>query len=306
MDKFKPDLPVASDSLETQKLKLEVIQLRKQARWQLTPVITALISVAGLLVSVLLFGSQQASEEEKNRVARELERRATLQNQISSATDEILRFPSDPKLTISRVAFLLANIQSMLDSPVSPTSLDSQDSPARKLADVLPDFEKHLTRSLVILVRDECDLDRNARDAGVARAISQYWPGYSDYLLKKPMEELNWILWKYTKALDKFQHQNPGYLESFVPTEHSIEPGARYKGLPDEDLRWGHLVDLSDGFKEHLKIICDETLKADVVALRQGRFEEFQTALSNPIVSKFLLKGKTDKQFCEANPRKEK
>jgi hypothetical protein len=286
-------------------LKLEIIELRKKTRWQLTPAITALISVAGLVVSVLLFGWQQASEQDKNRVARELERRATLQNQISLETDEILRFPGDPKLTISRVAFLLADIQSMLDSPISQTSVDPQDRP-RKLADVLADYQDHLTRSLVFLVRDECDLSRKARDAGLARAISQYWPAYPDYLAENPMEELNWVLWKYTKALEKFQHQNPGYLESFVPTEHAIEPGRRYKRRQDEDLRYGHLIDLSDGFKEHLKILCREPQTEDAKALRQGRFEEFQTNLSNPIVSDFLLKAKTDKKFCEGVLRKER
>ena len=306
MAKFKPAQPSVLDPLEIQKLKLEIIELRKKTRWQLTPAITTLIAVAGLVISVLLFGWQQASEQEKNRVAVELERRASLQNQISSETDEILRFPSDPKLTISRVAFLLADIQFMLDSPIRPISVDPQDRPVGKLADVLPYYKDHLTRSLAILVRDECDLSRKARDAGIARAISEYWPGYADYLAENQMEELNWILWKYTKALEKFDRQNPGYLNSFVATEHAIQPARRYRRRQDEDLRYGHLVDLSDGFKGHLQILCREPQTEDAKALRKGRFEEFLTSVSNPIVSDFLLKAKTDEEFCEGVRRKEK
>lgn len=255
---------------------------------------------------MLVFGWQQAAEQEKNRVAGELERRATLQNRISSATDEILRFPGDPKLTVSRVAFLLADIQSMLDSPISKISVDPQDKRPQKLADVVGDYPKHLARSLVILVRDECDLSRNARDAGVARAIAQFWPRYSDYLAENPLQGLNWILWKYTKAVEKFHQENPGYVESFVPTDHAIKPGLRYIGREDEDLRYGHLVDLSDGFAEHLKILCREPQLDEVKALRRGRFDEFHTALSNPIVSDFLLNAKTDQEFCERALRKEK
>jgi hypothetical protein len=306
MDEFKPHRPKTSDSLADQKLKLEIIELQKRTRWQLTPVITALISVAGLVVSVILFGSQQAAEQEKNRIARELERRTALQNQISSEIDEILRFPGDPKVTISRVAFLLADIQSMLDSPITPISVDPKENPPAKLADVLPKYDDHLTRSLVFLVRDECDLSRKARDASVARAVSQYWTRYADYLAPKPMEALNYILWKYTKALGKFHDENPGYLESFAKTQFAIEPGARYQRQPNEDLRYGHLVDLSDGFKEHLKILCKEPQAQDAKDLRKGRFEEFQINLSNPIVSDFLLKAKNDNEFCEGVVRKEK
>jgi len=303
MAKFVPAPPSESDSLEIQKLKLEIVELRKKVRWQLTPAITALISVAGLLVSVWLFGQQQAA----NRVAGELERRAALQNRISSEADEILRFPGDPKLTISRVAFLLADIQSVLDSPVNPISVDPKDKQPLRLADALPDeYRDHLTRSLVILVRDECDLSSKPRDAGVARAIYKYWPDYKEYLGKESMGALNYVLWKHTQAVEKFHRQNPGYFESFVSTkEKGIEPGPPFKGRPDEETRWGHLVDLSDGFKDHLKIVCLETKQLDVIEMRQGRFKDFQTNLSKPIVSDFLLEGKTDKESCENILKKE-
>jgi len=306
MASFKPDQPSASDSPETQKLRLEIIELRKKTRWQLAPIITALISISGLILSVLLFGWQQSAEQEKNRAARELERRTALQNRISSETDEILRFPGDPKLTISRVAFLLADVQSMLDSPINRIMTDPPLKPDAKFADALPEYNQHLTRSLVILVKDECDLSGNARDAGVVRVISQNWPTYQDYLVGNPMEDLNYVLWKYTQAVEKFHQENPGYLESFRPTEEAIEPGSKYKSQENEYLRWGHVLDLSDGFKEHLKILCRPPQTEETNTMRHGRFNDFKTGLANPIVSNFLLKAKDDKEFCEVVLKKEK
>lgn len=260
------------------------------------PAITALISVAGLVVSVLLFGYQQANEQEKNRAARELERRTTLQNQIHGDTDEILRFTGDSKLSVSRVDFLLSDIQTVLNSRINQS---------QRLVDALaadnesPGYKERLTRSLVSLVRDDCDFVRHSRDVELANAVVGYWPEYSDYLAKDPnFERLNYILWEYTQALHGLHDQNPGYLESFY-LDKDGEPDTRYKKRKDEHLLYNHLIDIADGFKMHLKILCKENLGETATKVGKPRLKEFETGLSNPVLSTKLMKDDINNESCK-------
>lgn len=304
-----PPPPNLLSAKQVEKLELEIASLQKKKRWwetltQFLPVLTALISVAGLVTSVLIFGRQQSTEQEKNRTARELERRTTLQNKISSDTDEILRFTGDPKLTVARVAFLLADIQTILDSPINHTALDPADNKNKKLADVLPGYKDNLTRSLVILVRDDCDFRRRSRDALLANVVVAYWSDYSDYLAKnqKNLDKLSYILWEYAKALERFHDQNPGYLESFYLEGDGILPSPRYARKENEDLLFNHLIDLTDGFRMHLKILCKETMGEKAKELKRTSLEEFQTRLSNPVLSNYLLESELNGTSCKPPP----
>jgi hypothetical protein len=302
MSKFKPDRPSSTDSLQVKKSKLEIIDLWKKTRWFATPTITALISVAGLVISVIVFGSQQRSEQDKNRLARDLERRTSLQNQIRGDTEEILRFTGDPKLSVSRAAFLLSDIQTVLNSPIN----DDQ-----KLVDVLPaykegpddkdvmGYKESLTRSLVTLVRDDCDFVRHARDVELANAVVAYWPDYSTYLTKDPnLERLDYILWEYTQALQSVRDQNPGYLRSFYLNKDK-ELDTEYGKRRNEHLLYNHLIDIADGFKMHLRILCKEGLGD--IAQQKGkiRLKEFETGLLNPIVSDELIKKEINRDTCK-------
>lgn len=264
------------------------------------PVITALISVTGLVVSVIIFGYQQSIEQEKNRTARELERRTTLQNQIRGDIDEILRFTGDSKLSVSRAAFLLADIQTTLDSPINRTSLDPADKENKKLADVLHGYKDSLNRSLAILVKDDCDFTRHSRDAGLANAVVAYWHDYPDYLAKESedFDKLNYILWKYVKALQTLHDRNPGYLESFYVDKNGLWPGRRFAKRINQDLLYRRLIGLTDGFRMHLAILCKDGLRENAKELRTARLEEFQTSLSNPVLSHALLSEELQNKSC--------
>lgn len=282
--KPKPSAP--GESLSDQKLRLEIINLGKKNKRQFMPAITALISVSGLLVSVLLFGSQQAAEQEKNRTARELERSTALQNQMRSDTDEVLRFTGDPKLSVSRVAFLLSDIQTVLDSPVNE----------KQLAVAFPKYKETLTRSLAVLVKDDCDFSAHPRDVELANAVATYWSEYSVYLSKesKTFAKLDYILYKYERALQTLEGQNSGYLKSIHLDKDGLEPGPKYARRKDEHAVYSYFLYIADGFKKHLAILKD--IGKDGEQLKQTHLEEFEGYLCNRAVSQYLL----GRDFIEA------
>jgi hypothetical protein len=300
MSKFKPDPPLQGDPLDLKKLKLEIIELNKKTRWQLMPAVTALISVLGLIVGVLIFGLQQASEQEKNRVAQALERRTALQNRVSSATDEILRFTGDPKVTVSRVSFLLADIQTNLDSPINRTDLDPPE--CKTLADCLPEYKKSLTLSLILMVKNDCDFTKHSRDVGFANAVVYYFDDYSTRLSKESenFDALDYILWQYIKALESLNNRYPGYLKSFYMKDDRLERNGKHgKRVKNDDSVYSHFMDITGGFTKHLEILCRENLGAKAREVRKSRLEEFRTALSNPALVKFLLESEINDTKCD-------
>src|SRR5207237_4242426 len=78
--------------------------------------------------------------------------------------------------------------------------------------DLFPDYERALTESLVILVRDDYDFTKNPRDVSLANAIVDHWSDYKTYLKDEP-KDLDYILYKYTDALQDLRDHNPGYME---------------------------------------------------------------------------------------------
>jgi hypothetical protein len=305
--------PASSRAERVEKLRRKTKRLRKRKRCKtlamLMPIITTLVGVAGFFFTVYVFEKQRTAQEEKDRTSRELERRTALKNQISSETDEILRFTGDPKLTVARVAFLLANIQTTLDSPINRTPLDPAENECKKLADVLPKYKDSLTLSLVTMVKNDCDFTRHSRDVELADAVVYYWDDYSTYLTKesKDFDGLDYILWQYIKALESLNDQHPGYLKSFYVKDDRLERHRKYsQRVSNDDSIYSHFMDITEGFKAHLQILCKENLGEKARNVRKIRLGEFRTDLSNPGLVNNLLESEVNDTNCDPSVRKEK
>src|SRR5436853_6575438 len=143
------------------KLDLEIESLEIKNRWetraQLMPLMTTLLAIAAFMFTVIQFQCARASEQQKERTSRETEQQkdrniraaeqlSRCQNQLRTDSDELIKSTQEQRQTSSGVLFLLENVTAALACKVNEN---------QKLSDLFPDYERALTESLVILVRDD-------------------------------------------------------------------------------------------------------------------------------------------------------
>jgi hypothetical protein len=268
---------------QVEKLELEIKSLESQKRWEdigrVMPIIATLIGASGFFFTVFVFTSTQKIELEKDRKSRDVEQKAKLQNQIRGDADELLHFTGDPKLAVSRAVFLLEDMNTVLDTELGN---------GQKMADEFRGYRRSLSESLMVLVRDDCDFNKNPRDVGLADAIASHWADYSDYLREKDFIQLEYILSKYIGSLQRFRAAYPGYLESMAADdEGGYKPGPKYENRSDQELLYSQFADLRDGIRLHLEILT----KGDEGAskLKKTYVVEFERALCNPVLAKDTL-----------------
>ena len=272
-------------SLEVRKLREEIKSLQKKNRWetiaQLMPIMATILGVAGLFLTVFQFESQRASEQRKDRVTREVDQRAKFQNQIRTDIDEVLKFTRDEKQTVSRVAFLLEDIKTVMGSYVNES---------QKVADIFPGYERRLTESLLLLVRDDCDFTKNPRDVGLANVVLGRWDDYSNYLREEP-GKLHYILYAYTRALQSLRDQNPGYFENMrLDKERNVYIVSReYERQTNEPILYNRFIDIADGFKKHLELLGKGSLSEEAERIKGNSIRAFQAALCNRTITEHIL-----------------
>jgi hypothetical protein len=232
--------------LEEEKLKLEIVELRKKNKWWAQPIfatgVGVIVGVLGLFLTVVQFESQRTSEQDRTIIEQQRDRTIRFQNQIRADIDEILRFTRDQTQTVSRVSFLLEDIKTVMQSQVN----DKQ-----KVSDLFPGYERRLSESLVFLVRDDCDFTRNPRDVELANMVVGRWYDYSAYLKEDP-EKFDYILYEYIRALEYLRQQNPGYFDdmslSEEKTDYIVTP--RYQRQKNESILYSHFLDIVDGVQD--------------------------------------------------------
>jgi hypothetical protein len=278
-------------SKQEEKLDLEIENLRKKNRWD-KPIIATLLGIAGFFFTVLQFQCDRNHELEKDRVSRadaqrkdlaskEVEQTTRLQNQLRMDIDEILRSAHDEGQTAARVLFLLEDMKTVLKSKVNET---------RKFSDVFREYERGLTESMAILVRDDYDFTKNPTDVSRANVVCEHWADYSDYLRGDP-KKFDYILFKYTQALQNFRDQNPGYLECLKLNQEikQVEVCRKYERQKNEHILYDHFTNIVAGFKKHIEIFDKEVLSEADKKRREKVLLDFQEALCNPVVSKHFL-----------------
>ncbi len=287
-----PDLLTAR---QVDKLELEISGLRTKSDWdnvtQLMPIIATLMGVLGFAFTVFVFVSQYRTEQEKDRTSREAEYKANLQKQIRADADELLRFTGDPKLTLARTAFLLRDMDTVLN-----TKLNNEQTIDREFKG----YRRSLTRSLMILVRDDCDFNNNPKDVGLANQIARTWTDYSTYLREEPdLNQLDHILFKYIEALKKYRRSHPGYLESITLKGDAYEVGPMYRQQNEEQPRYTHFIDLRDGVKIHLDFLDDVQQVEKAKLMKTDYIKDFVGALCNPAIAKDFLGNDYTEQPCQ-------
>jgi len=256
-----PQQSLAAAQLE--KLNLEIDALRNKKNWQellvkVTPLLSVLIAVSGLLFG----GYQYYSQQEKARRNERTEQQLRIQTQIRDNLNHVVSFPGDQKETISTIAFCLEDLKRLKNVLADTGQGQSAD-----------DRDFGITPVLTAVISEDCDFNKD-RDVLLAFAVPEHWADYEEYLKKHPAS-LKTILAKYTDALGELQIKAPSYVSQLTLNDDQsewIEP----KGMSSshgELLR--HLEDLVNGFDDHLKMLEKDS------PLRAGYVKAFQVATCN-------------------------
>ena len=271
--------PKSADSLarkQEEKLTLEIDDLRKRNRW--SPIVATLLGVVGFFFTVFQFQCQRRSEQQRDRVSKEVEQLARFQNQTRADFDEILRSPHEEGPSAARVLFLVEDMKAVMESKVNDT---------QKFTDKFPNYERGLTKGLAILIRDDYDFSHKPRDVSRANVVSEHWSDYSKYL-REDARTLDYIVYKYTQALQNFRDRNIGYVECLTvdPETQQVVVCRKYERQENDQVVYDYFADLIKGFKQHIELVGSNPL-TEVTRKRKNKILlDFQEAICNPVVSK--------------------
>lgn len=212
------------------------------------PLITTLVAVAGLWFGVVKFFGEQ-------RQVRTLRS----EGQIRANTDQILSFPKNELLSVSRVLFLLAEL--------------------RDLVQRVPEKKQEITNILGELIQHS-DFDK-LRDIRLSVTVFEHWPEYLQKIRTNPRAQ-KLVTYKYYQAFRHLHEEDPGYFETLNLDPNSgfvVGPG----GYTEESifLRFERLV---WGFSLYLKAI-----KANPPAWEHA-IQRFNAALRNEHLTEMLFK----------------
>jgi hypothetical protein len=274
------DAKLATDDLERslkvaqlQKLELEIKGLRRystvpETLVKLTPLLSVLIAVGGLLWGIYQYhqqqGEAQAHEEIGQRIQLEAQRRSDL--------DQIVRFPSNKTETLSRTKFLLKDLNTLLQ--LQERSLKSSN-------DLNEGSVREVSKILYDVVNDDCDLDTK-RDADFAGAIVDSWDDYKKYIQENPAL-LSELISKHCDSLSNLHSRIPRYVGriTYDPSQRIyIEPP---RTTDTEQSYFRHFVALVLSAKTHLDLL-DQNSK-----LRQDLVRDFQASTCNEKLTKELF-----------------
>lgn len=260
--------------LELQKLQLEIVGLRNKNKWEdslarYVPIVTVLITLIALLLNSAQFQRQQNLQQAKSLVEQQKDRGLRVQHQIRADTEQLLQFTSDEKISVSHVSFLLEDLKAVTGQ-------------AGQEGGVLQSNEKEIvTNSLINTIHYDCDFINKPRDVYFATTVINHWDDYSKRLTQTP-NELDYVLYKYIRALRELHSKDPRYFERI---EYNKAAGRYVVGLENvsEEKQFQHYGDLVIGFKRHLLLAREGS------DLMKEYVNDFKDALHNAVLTEQLF-----------------
>ena len=249
------------EAAQLEKLNLEILALRKRTAWrdtllQFLPAVTMLLALSGFFYGIY----QSTKTEQKARIAEQTSQKIRIQDQIRSDLDEIVRFPTDTKQTVSRVSFLLGDLDKLMNT---------------KLGDVeaVPKEERRRTSDIFAnLISNDTDL-KERRNVGLAGAMLTCWDDYKAYLESNPKNLLMNILANHFDALEELRKEAPAYFTQLKYRDQTKAEFDEPKGVPVPN-QVRHFEDLILGYSEYLSLVKDPNSRHFVI-------KNFQIATCN-------------------------
>ena len=242
------------EQLELKKLRLEIesLQGRNAKGMRLLPfmpLITTLVAVAGLWFGVVRF----FGEQRQVRILRS-------EGQIRTNIDQILSFPNNEQLSVSRVLFLLADLRDLVQRD--------------------PEEIQKITNILAELIQ-QSDFDK-LRDIRLSVTVFEQWPEYLQKIRTDPVAQ-NRVTYKYYQAFRHLHDEDPEYFETLNLDANSnfvVGPGGY-----TEESRFLRFERLFWSFSWYLK-----TIKANPPAWEQA-IKRFSEAIRNEHLTEKLRRG---------------
>ena len=226
---------------ELRKLELEVAELERGSKLEsrigrFVPIITAVISIAGFILGVIIFGNEQS----KGRQAREDDRKSRELNDYRTGYEQLLLFSSNDKLTIARVLALKQDLDALKES-IYLTDKQKEDQ------------EQRLAGSICNLISRDFDF-MQPRHVTFDIAALQNWPEYQTGLIAtlnpktgKTVNEA--IIEKYLHVIRELETDDGGVFKNVDLADDAADPEIFLK----EPQR-----SVINGFACHLNLLPEE------------------------------------------------
>jgi hypothetical protein len=268
---------------ELQKLNLEIEHLRNKSKWSdriapFTNLLSIIIAVFGFLFGIYQFQKQQQAmnqqlifEQEKHRLALDREHETKLQDQIRSDVEQLLQFPKEKDLTLSKVAFLLSDLKNGIENKYRGRA---------DAATATKETVREISTMLSMAVVNECDFDED-RNVRFLAALMNQWIDYEDYL-KEDTDEIEFLLDKYAEAINRIYKADPAVIRHVsYEADHEIFNYVEGAGKLDYATR-AHFQALVMGFARAYDLLKDKKA-SEWLAIK------FQASTCNPTLTKQLL-----------------
>jgi hypothetical protein len=249
---------------QLEKLNLEIRELREKPRWlevvlEALPMVTVLVTVLGGMITFSVAMYQYHDGQKKARANEQAERRLKVQTQMRNDLDQIVAFPTDTKQTVTRISFLLDDLQQFQTINIGATDTPQGGGP------------RTISKILGQLVSDDTNFNE-PRGVDFAVTMLDHWPDYSAYL-KEDQDLVANILSRHTDALQELHRKAPNYFRQ-IEYDRTTE---QYHEPPNPSAtraQFRHFEKLMDGFSRHLEILQDQQSKEKFV-------KHFQAAICN-------------------------
>ncbi len=226
---------------ELEKLELEVDELKRGGTWEgrivrFIPIITAVISIGGFILGVIIFTDQQARERE----AREQDRKSREINDYRTGYEQLLLFSSNEKMTVARVLALKDDIDAL-----QADLYQGVDAQEKEKARVMG--------SICNLIARDFDFTQ-PRQVTFDIAAMQNWREYKDGLiatLGPDGQTVNdSILDKYLQVFRDLESKEPGAFKNVNVDKGAVDPEIVLKD-PQRSV--------INGFACHLDLLADQS-----------------------------------------------
>jgi hypothetical protein len=247
------DLAETEQKARIDKLRLEISALEKPSSGY-KPLLDAvpLITIAITLATLWAGAYKYFDDRKEARLAQE-------RAQIRTDIDQILSFPTDTKISLARVTFLLHDLG----------DLTASDSSRRdNVTDVIDE-----------LIKNDLDFDK-IRDAGFSLLALTNWAGYAARLRDKggSMD----LRYKYYQALRHLYEANKPYFSSIG---YDRETGGYVVKEYTEEAQFILFAALVGGYGKHIEFIKNDSERKEAI-------ERFADALHNPGLAAALFDGR--------------
>jgi hypothetical protein len=237
------DLVEAEQRARLAKIRLEISALEKPSSpyrplLDAVPLITIVLTLATLWAGVYKY----FDDRKEARLAQE-------RTQIRTDIDQILSFPTDPKISLARVFFLLHDLGELTEN-----NSDGRDN---------------VTNIIDEMIKQDLDFDK-IRDASFSLVALNKWAGYAARLREKGGSED--IRYKYYQALRHLYEANPTYFSSI---DYDARTGYYIVDKYAPDAQFALFKELAYGYSKHVEFIRDDSQ-------RKIAIDRFADVLHNP------------------------